>query len=190
MRTRICFVAIACGMYAATTAAFCGEPPLPLFESFKTICVDTQGQREAVEKAIERAGGRLRQSKFDGVYVSYWFWDIAVAGHTMSVDFTMFRNPRDAICGVTSEHNEDDSIAAIIKWVGVAPEPDTVISDPHHTARTFRYQQQGDSRSPLPTDQAVFGQMLINGRLHTLWVSQYSTSASVSINWDIPVRNL
>jgi hypothetical protein len=176
-------------MYALTTAAICGELPLPFFESFKTICVDTEGQRDAVEKAIEHAGGRLRQNKVDGIYITFRSWDVTVAGHPMSVDYMMMRkgDPRDVICSLASEHNEDDSISAIIKWVGVAP--DTVNSASHHTARKFRYQQQGDSRLPWPTDKAVFGQMLRNGQLHTLRVSQYSTSASVSIHWDIPVHN-
>jgi hypothetical protein len=113
----------------------------------RSLCADV------VEKAIERAGGRLRQSKFDGDYITFRSWDITVAGHPMSVQYTVIRtgNPRDVICSLASEHNEDDSISAIIKWVGTAPEQDTVNSAPKHTARKFRYQQQGDSRSPVPT---------------------------------------
>jgi hypothetical protein len=69
-------------------AAGASQTGMPLFAAFKTFCVATNANPEAMKVAVDEAGGK--PSKHPGGYSNdppgrFAFWDVTVQGHSLQV---------------------------------------------------------------------------------------------------------
>jgi hypothetical protein len=174
------------GSLAADAHAQAVQPPL--FAAFKSFCVNTGAGPDAVKPAVEMAGGK----PFGEGATSFPYpmttasWLITIDGHKMTVGTVSSRAPYGHgkiagmnQCNITSDANEDSSIAAIQKWVGVSPY-NSSIGGPD--ALTFYdYQEQGSVRLPLPTDKAAMKSTLEAGHSWNLVVTKSQGMASISL---------
>src|SRR6185437_3510358 len=115
MRTSgIVFLLAASPMLAGCADVNVAHPPL--FTAFRQFCADTHAVPDAVEEAVEAAGGKLHAS---GALVEPYpmevtSWEVAVEGRGMIVSTGTARTPRKldkvqdtADCTVMSLNRED-----------------------------------------------------------------------------------
>jgi hypothetical protein len=199
---------IALCIVAATTitvaAALADEPQrpvlspsdLPLYAAFKMFCVNTGAKPEAVKAAVEAAGGRphtppggATDSPFPMTVSS---WNVTVNGHNMVVgagtaypsrkfENAKLRNGDFDSCTVDSYSNEDESISAIVDWVGV---PGDVSTNPPSSKYTpglklhfYGFQTIGRNHAPAAGEQQTAATN--EGRYWTLVLMQDQRSASL-----------
>src|SRR5262249_20239338 len=151
-----------------------------LFAAFKAFCIDTGASPDAVKSAVEAAGGKLHVPPSATAFpfpMTVTIWDIAMGGHSMSVSAGTQRVPpiqnrpeeNSNGCTVSSVVNEDASIEAILKWVGVPP---THVSRGNLINYSFLYQELGSVRSALPADKIASDMATAEGRTWLLVLLQ------------------
>jgi hypothetical protein len=160
----------------------------PLFAAFKSFCVNTGAGPDAAKPAVEMAGGKpFKEGATSTPYpMTMKSWLITIDGHQMIVSAVSSRAPyghgRTAgtnQCDITSDTNEDSSIAAIQKWVGVSPYRSSI--DGPNTFSFYDYQEQGSLRLPLPTDKAAVKSTMEAGHSWNLVVTKSQGMASISL---------
>jgi len=179
---------------AFSTAARAQDVDQPFFAAFKTFCADTGAKPDLVKAAVEAAPfatphdppGSSTTVPFPMTVAS---WDISWNGHKLTVTAGTTQTPygpdkvRDAIaCSVLSFTNEDESIAAIRRWVGV--QPDT--NFPSSGTTIYNYQENGSERTAIIGD-AVDRSADVEGRAWQLTVGQRPEGATVQMmHWLAP----
>jgi hypothetical protein len=172
-----------------TAGAAAQTPDPPLFAVFKAFCVETGANPDAVKSAVEAAGGKQHgppgatAQPFPKTVTS---WNITVGGASLNVSagtqqVAAVQNRAEENsnhCVVTSFVNDDASIEAIQKWVGVPP---TNISQDKPTLYLFSYQELGSARSALPTDKTAYDLAKAEGRIWSLILFQPQDGASVQL---------
>jgi hypothetical protein len=140
------------------------DKPLPLSEAFQNYCAKSDGSPQAVEAAIARGNGKrlpidpavtAKAAADKGMpNQDISMWDVSVPDHKMMLTLTAHKSglpyaPQELAfaCMVLSTVNEDDSIAAVSKWTGVAP----VQLSPNDQQKIFvyRFEVQGDQHLVL-----------------------------------------
>jgi hypothetical protein len=184
---------------------------MPLFDAFKTFCVDTGAKPSAVKAAVEAAGGKVRRQTDSAAQASgamgppfpltLTTWDIAVQGHTMMVDTgTSYPSRRLSAsnsqtfdfdtCSIHSIANEDASVAAVRDWVGVPPAWVSTSSHsnkrwPDLTQYHYVYQTVGTVHMGLADrDQGPSAQT--EGRYWGLVLLRDARGASLQLIHDLP----
>ena len=161
----------------------------PLFAAFKAFCIDTGASPDAVKSAVEAAGGKLHVPPSATAFpfpMTVTIWDIAMGGHSMSVSAGTQRVPpiqnrpeeNSNGCTVSSVVNEDASIEAILKWVGVPP---THVSRGNLINYSFLYQELGSVRAALPADKIASDMAAAEGRTWLLVLLQSQDGASAQL---------
>jgi hypothetical protein len=151
----------------------------PLFAAFKTYCIQYGADPDAVDAAIQAAGGTQTSPpyKFEGWHATMRFWDLNLFFHTIRMITGSAWSPSgEASCSALITEQDDASLTAIIKWVGVAPkskEPGRLV---------FDFEMVGENRVAAPVDTAAYQKDKVEGRLWelTLEKSRRSTSASLT----------
>ena len=128
---------------------------IPLYDAFNSLCVATNTQPDLIEKAIKVSPFKITQrgsaSTAKPIPMSTTLWDMAYEGHKMTLAIgesqeplgtTMVTNTQN--CTITSFSNEDASIDAIRRWVGL---PGNSNKSPGVTL--YEFQMQGSSRISL-----------------------------------------
>ncbi len=154
---------------------------LPLYTAFKTFCVDTGAVPQAVNAAVKNAGGKPHDpaggSTEDGTLPGAPFpmtlsnWVVTVSGHHMLVNsgtslpsrqypFAKFPPHDFDSCDIQSFENEDASVTAIQKWVGMPPVRMAAPSDadeysPDLAQYHYVYQVVGSERMPMKDKELV-----------------------------------
>jgi len=174
------------GSLAADSHAQAVQPPL--FAAFKSFCVNTGAGPDAVKPAVEMAGGKpFKEGATSIPYpMTTASWLITIDGHKMTVAAVSSRAPYGpgktagtAQCDITSDANEDSSIAAIQNWVGVSPYRSSI--DGPNALTFYDYQEQGSVRLPLPTDKATVKSIIEAGHSWNLVVIKSQGMASISL---------
>jgi hypothetical protein len=160
---------------------------LPLFTALKNFCVYTDGVPGAVKSTVEMAGGKQVKPPVStgGHYPQIvTAWLVAVADHKMLVSSVASQQPYgngrvsySTHCILFSYANEDNSIEAIRRWVGVRPS-----SSSQGGSAYYDYQERDSVRSPMPTDKEAFEKIMAAGRARTLMIVRPSNSfASIEL---------
>lgn len=128
----------------------------PLFDAFKSFCVNTGGHMDSVKSAVEKAAGTQIKppTSSGGPYPrTDASWSVTVAGHKMTIAASTSHGPygpgRTADheeCKIDSFAKEDESIAWIQAWVG------NVSSQGNSSLMIYNFQEQGGILQPLPSD--------------------------------------
>ncbi len=181
-------------------------PPadMALFEAFKTFCVDTGAEPQAVKTAVESAGGRPRgvpgvtDTPFPMTTAS---WDLTLLGRPLLVSAgsgypsralkTANNPPPDSDdCIVHSFANADSSVTAIRDWVGVPQERESTGSrfTPDLTQHYYSYQVAGSTRAAI-ADQIERRSADVEGRSWALVLLRTPQSASVQLTHTLPNLN-
>lgn len=206
-------VAISCA--AAGTGSYAAEPSAlaptttdpPLFAAFKTFCVDTRANPEAMKAALEAAGGSPHtQGSTDWPFaMSTQSWGIKLNGRDMTVatgtehirpDQTANSSPINSTDCIINEFAKDDAgIAAIQKWVGVPPSRSSGKAGPY-TLKTgqrlpaikiyfYSYQIVGNARMAV-TDFEAERSAEREGRAWGLVLIEDAHSASLQFLHELP----
>jgi ankyrin repeat protein len=155
------------------TGAHAQGSPLPLFDAFKAYCVDTNAQPDAIKQAVEAAGGTPRRpgSTLGPTPMTTAGWDISVSGHSLLVSAGTSMPPNGhgkllnmSACSIQSFSNEDASVEAIRRWVGVAP--DRVSSGLY----LYTYKETGSRRSAVSKEEVARSMSDPDGRVWSLSV--------------------
>jgi hypothetical protein len=103
----------------------------PLFSAFKTFCLDTRGQFNAVAKVVKASPYKFRERASIAFGIrrektQTKAWDFVVAGYRMSLDVkasTLRRAgrtmPGSQDCTVLSEPNDGESMSTALRWLGI-----------------------------------------------------------------------
>jgi hypothetical protein len=175
---------------AALTANALGQPQAPpLFAAFQAFCVDTGAKPDAVEVAVEVAGG-IRHTgpsyTASPSPMTETSWKLNMSGHDMIVSTGTMHPPArpgrlsyTTSCIIDSFANEDASVAAIGAWAGVPASNDSLSSGP--AIYKYDFLEQDSRRSELPTDKTAYNTALAKGRVWSLVVIRSGNGASVQL---------
>ena len=179
----------------------------PLFDAFKTFCVDTDANPEAVKTAVEAAGGKLHaQGSTDWPFaMTTRSWDISQNGHNMTIStgtqhirsdqMAAHPSPIDSTDCIINEYGKDDAgVSAIQKWVGVPPGSSSGKAGPYTlngmklpaiTIYFYGYQIVGKARVAV-MDQASLRSAQKEGRYWSLVLIKDSHGASLQFVHELP----
>jgi ankyrin repeat protein len=180
---------------AITTGVKPQDSPLPLFDAFKAYCIDTNAQPNAIRQSVEAAGGKevsALWSRSSSLPMGVAIWKLGVPGHSLTVSAGVSQSPTghdkrtDVVCMVTSHNNEDASIEAARRWVGVAPNR-VVPGD--QTLYYYTYKELGSKRSALSSDQIGRDGAELDGLLCVLTLSQGRNGAFIQLVHPVATKN-
>ena len=152
------------------------EPPL--FTAFKAVCVDASAVPEAVRKAVEAAGGVVKNPALPGSRGTRW--DLSFGGENLEVATFDVRRPTSAkepdldACSVMASSNDGTALVeAIRNWTGVA----SVAANPSANLGgliwiEFNYQEIAGVRMVLPSDSVALDMTKAEGyvrRVMLMW---------------------
>jgi hypothetical protein len=132
----------------------------PLFTAFKQFCADTHTVPDAVEEAVEAAGGTVHASgsMTEPYPMEVTSWKVVVQGRDMIVSTGTARTPKKlgkvqdtADCTVVSLNWENSSVAALDAWAGV---PAFTIPGTSQTVSYYYYRDEGGNRVPIDAKDA------------------------------------
>jgi hypothetical protein len=157
------------------------------YAAFKTFCADTGAKSDLVKGVVEAApftvphnpSGTATTVPYPMTTAS---WDINWNGHKYIVSIDTSRAPygpgrklEAASCSVLSFADEEASLAAIRKWVGIQPDPNS------SSGITFySYREDGSARVAIIGDDAVKS-AIAEGSTWLLTVRQQPNIASVQL---------
>jgi len=124
-------------LMTGSTSALAGlsPPATPLFDAFKTFCAATGAEPAAVASAVKAAGGTqfMPPTTTDFPFpITLASWNVEVEGQKMEISasgsFPSKKNPPfptqvadTYTCGIEVRTNDRASVAALQKWIGIAP---------------------------------------------------------------------
>src|ERR1700761_7418435 len=145
-------------MLAGCVHADSGNPPL--FAAFKQFCADTHTDPDAVEEAVEAAGGTLHASgaMTEPYPMEVTSWKVVLQGRDMIVSTGTARTPKKlgkvqdtADCTVVSLSWENSSVAALDAWAGV---PAVTIPGTEQMISYYYFRDEGGVRVPVDAKEA------------------------------------
>ncbi len=166
----------------------------PLFDDFKAFCADTGDDPGAIARAVEAAGGV--QHGMPGATDFPWpmttrSWDHRVGAQSLTVSAGSMHTPKvpsapeqnSTSCIVTTFANDDSSVAALRKWVGV---PAADVSSGSPTIYHFSFQLKDGRHMDLPSDARAQRALEAKGMVWMLVVLRSSNGASVQLAHVLP----
>lgn len=165
----------------------------PLFTAFKQFCADTHTVPDAVEEAVESAGGTLHASgsMTEPYPMEVTSWKVVVQGRDMIVSTGTARTPKklgkvqdSADCTVVSLSWENSSVAALDAWAGV---PAVTIPGTSQMASYYYFRDEGGTRIPVDArdaDGTVHWMMTVRRTAQSGSVQLTRFSASVAAKPD------
>jgi len=159
----------------------------PFYAAFKTLCADTGAKPDLVKRAVEAMPFAAPHSH-SGASTTIPYpmttasWDINWNGHkyivsidTSHVPYGPDRKLESVSCSALSFADEDAGLAAIRKWVGIQPDPNS------SSGITFyNYREDGSARVAILGDAAVES-AIAEGSAWLLTVRQQPNIASVQL---------
>jgi len=157
------------------------------YAAFKTFCADTGAAPDLVKAAIEAAPFAMPHNPPNAsTIVPYPMttagWDVNWNGHRYTVNIGTSQAPygpdrkQEAVsCSVLSLADENTSIAAIRKWLGIQPDPNSSSGTMY-----YNYREDGSARVALIGDAAVKS-TIAEGKAWLLTVRQQPNVASVQL---------
>lgn len=175
-------------MFSAVAPARAQETPL--FDAFKRFCVDTRASPDAVQAAVEAAGGkfRVRNAQYGMPHMTVRILDYAEGGQKLVIAAGMSDTLVNAIanCTVSVDTKDDASVAAIRNWVRVRP----YRTSPGSLATySYSFQERGSERLALPVDRTAESQAEAQGRVWLITVGHSRDMASVQLSHVLAVSN-
>jgi hypothetical protein len=146
-----------------TNGAHAQNASVPFYDAFTTFCSNTGATPDLVKAAVEAAP----LSHLSGAPGSTTFpypmtvtnWNVNWNGNNYTVASLTARSPygpnqimESNSCTITSRADDDASVAAIRKWVGVQPNPS---SRPDSGITYYDYREDGSLRVATISDAAV-----------------------------------
>jgi len=191
---RRALVSLAVPLLLAASSAAAQAPEAPLYAAFQAFCIATGGVPDAVNDAVEQAGGKAHTGQdLPGESTDATAWDIRADGEDLTIvagteriPDTLGGPPRDAtVCVIDALGRDDASVAAIKQWTGVAP---SHVSVRQSTMTAFDFRQVGGARGPVPADPAQRAAAVAAGQIWSLALRQSQTNTSVQIVHIVPER--
>jgi hypothetical protein len=187
------------------------QSTLPLFDAFKSFCVETGAKPEVVNATVEAAGGKLHMPSVDTTKgrdsmdspfpLTLTTWDITLKGHPMwvssgtSYPSRKLGSAKNRVsdfdsCDISSFANEDASIEAIRRWANVEPNevstnPPSAKWSPSLTMYFYSFQVSGSVHSAI-ADKGQILKAEEEGRFWSLVIMQNSHSAAFQLVHDLP----
>ena len=159
----------------------------PFYAAFKTFCADTGANPDLVKRAVKAAPLAMPHNP-PGASTTVPYpmttasWDInwnsrkyIVSIDTSDAPYGPDRKLETVSCSITSRADEEASAAAIRKWVGIQPDPNSSAGVTY-----YNYRQDGSVRAAISGDAAVKS-ALAEGRAWLLTVRQQPNIASVQL---------
>jgi hypothetical protein len=189
--TAVARIAVAlCVWVVATGNSPLSSEALPLFTSFKTLCIDTDAKPDAVEAAVVAKGGRPSPAELTimmpgGYAQKFRSWTLVVNRRELKVfshgDYVPEHRGRPAYetddCSVQASHNDGPSVAATRAWVGVPPFHET------DSVTAYFYDQFGSRRVPARhPDLATYMKAITAGNTYMLNITQHDGLTTLSIS--------
>jgi hypothetical protein len=156
----------------------------PLFDAFKTICIDTGADPAAVIKAIEAMGGKpLGPAVRTDMYATPALdqpWSI---GKTLEVFVTEQKDPptpsspADSLtaCSMTSLMRDAQSYAPARRWVGIPND------GPAGMNELYIFEDRDGKHFSMPKDRAAFYKLQATGHTWTLMISEGGSASTLAL---------
>jgi hypothetical protein len=171
----------------------------PLFDMFKTLCIDTGADPEAVKKAASAMGGKAgpdfeTDDRSDSSKENGQNWAIGKDAYiTLGTEFSPATRSapaeNDTSCTVATYHLPDEAgIARLRQWAGVARlyqanrVPSLVIKD----VAFYSFQVLNGKHVPMPEGHAEFDKARASGHFWTLSVMDVKDGAMVELTHHLP----
>lgn len=161
----------------------------PLLDAVRTFCIATGAHPYAVRDAVLKAGGKALHpfaATMQPFPMTVTSWEFIANGHDLTISAGTATIPPSATspqrindnCIITSRVNEDASIAALQKWIGVAP--DTI--SPGELAMSFySYVEESAAHAPVPAEGAAYRAAVAQGRIWSVTLQRSANYASVQM---------
>lgn len=167
----------------------------PLFAAFRSFCIDTNAQIDAIRAAIAAAGGRQVDSPAlpaeEGTTATATAWEVSVLGRHYDVtyldlrsDFRAKRGVRSDDCSVESPRTDDASFAAARSWVGV---PASHTFSDVMTMELYDFQRSDGQNAPLPDSNDAFGALELGGRVWALSLMRLPGKTTLDLSHTEPL---
>lgn len=156
--------ALAFVLAVSAQPALAGPGP---FDLFKTVCLDTGIDLDAVKRAARAAGGVAGRSESAGgpwaqTILRWRFKDVAIEAGATHVPALPGAPPRDQThCAITGAKLDADSLARLGRWAGVPREKGVLL---------YTFREKGGKHLPLPKAHDAYFAALESGHVWELMV--------------------
>jgi hypothetical protein len=174
----------------------------PLWTAFKTFCIDTGAKPDAVEAAVVKAGGVLKNRvdtqwpyPMKGAFLEY-----VIAGDRLSVQTMKSHIPQFISMGdlygeqcmigtITNDTNSNDdiSVAAIRRWVGIPPVRQMITPD-IGSSEGYIYRETETGRIALEPNSEAMHKASAEGQEWVLVILQMHGHAGVQLGHILPAQ--
>ena len=171
---------------------------MPLFDGFKTFCVDTGARLPAIEAAMKKTGAKLTHplavmtSPFQ---LSTEIWEIDASGRRLTIAAGSEMDPasksfpeRDFdVCTVMLSGNDAAGITALRKWIRIAPTSVTG-SARSVIVEHFTWRDSGKGPAAVPKNSADYVAAEAKGEIWSLDLIRNRSIATVQLRHLLKVK--
>jgi hypothetical protein len=169
----------------------------PMFADFKSFCIATGADPNAMKVVVEANGARLLRPPASTTYpfpMTTTIWEQRLSDRVITVAAGSIYSPARIYhaeyganaCTLTSHTNDDASVDAIRKWIGIPPER---VSPGGLTIYFFDYVETASGHAAVPSDNTAREAAAARGELWHVVLLHAKDGASVQVMHDIPPSN-